>query len=400
MEKVQPHLTTEKGLLVGTGSTTIVLFLSGICVISSLYMTIPLLPIIADQYGITLQQAAWAGSVFSIFFAVGCLFFGAIAERVGLKNVLVAGMFGLSMMTFLVGMSSTFTQLLILRAVQGVMAASFSPPSITYIGVMFPESKRLSTIGLVTSGFLMSGIIGQIISSSIAVVADWHAVFYLFSFIYFIAALMLLLILKKDPGNSESKTFLSVMGQFQRTFQKGALRASFVIGITLLLSFIGMYTALENYVTTHFGYTATEILYTRACGIFGIILAPFAGKFADRFGIKAVLYTGFTSAIIGLTGLGLSTIPLLSIVMSVIFVAGIALIIPTMLALAGKLGGKQRGPATAVYTFFMFSGASIGPIAATFTLQSGLANLPFFLFAFVLLFGCFLIKFIQLPEKG
>lgn len=398
MEKIQPDMLQDEKLLTETKLTTAVLFLSGISVISSLYMIIPLLPFIANEYEVTMQQAAWAGSIFPVFFAIGCLFFGAVAERIGLKNVLVGGMIGLSIVTLFVGNANTFTQLLFLRALQGAIAATFSPPSITYIGVMFPPSKRLSTIGLVTSGFLMSGVIGQIISSFMAVYTEWQTVFYLFSAIYILAAILLFRILKKDD-NSPNKTFLTVVKQFRLPLQNPSLRASFCIGITLLLSFIGMYTALENYLMSHFGYSAKEILYIRAAGIFGIILAPFAGMFANRFGIKNVLFTGFISAVIGLIGLGFSKIPFLSVVMSVVFVAGIALIIPTMLALAGKLGGKQRGPATAVYTFFMFSGASIGPIAATLALQTGLANLPFFIFAVVLLFGLFMIQCIQFPKK-
>jgi len=399
MEKVQSERLPRDGLLTETNKTTVVLFLSGIAVISSLYMTIPLLPIIANDYGISLQQAAWAGSIFSIFFALGCLFFGAIAERVGLKNVLVGGMIGLSIITFFIGWAASFTQLLVLRALQGAIAATFSPPSITYIGVMFPEKKRLATIGLVTSGFLMSGVIGQFISSLMAVYTNWQAVFYLFSLIYLFVAFLLFFTLKKDPSTEEGKTFLTVIQNFGLPFKKRSLRLSFGVAITLLLAFIGMYTALENYLTTHFNFSGEEILSVRAVGIFGIIFAPFAGHLTNHFGIKKVLYTGFGSAIIGLVGLGLSTIAALSIFMSVVFTAGIALIIPTMLSLAGQLGGKQRGPATAVYTFFMFSGASLGPVVATQTLQTGWTNLPFFIFALVLGIGCLLVTFIHIPKK-
>src|SRR5699024_3315888 len=268
MEKFQTEIRPKDEFLKETNKTTIVLFLSGIAVISSLYMTIPLLPIIAVDYGISLQRAAWAGSTFSIFFALGCLFFGAIAERIGLKNVLVVGMVGLSLITFLIGLASDFTQLLVLRALQGAIAATFSPPSITYIGVMFPEKKRLATIGLVTSGFLLSGVIGQLISSLLAVYINWQAVFYLFSVIYILAAFFLFITLKKDSNTNKEKTFLTVIRSFRLPFKNHSLRLSFGVGLTLLLSFIGMYTALENYLTTHFHFSGEDILYVRAVGIF------------------------------------------------------------------------------------------------------------------------------------
>src|SRR5699024_10035338 len=266
MEKFQTEIRPKDEFLKETNKTTVVLFLSGIAVISSLYMTIPLLPIIANDYGISLQQAAWAGSIFSIFFALGCLFFGAIAERVGLKNVLVGGMIGLSIITFFIGWAASFTQLLVLRALQGAIAATFSPPSITYIGVMFPEKKRLATSGLVTSGFLMSGVIGQFISSFMAVYTHWQAVFYLFSLIYLLVAYVLFYTLTADTSTEEGTTFPTVIQHFGLPFKKRSLRLSFGVAITLLLGFIGMCSAPENSLTTHFHFRGEAILSVRAGG--------------------------------------------------------------------------------------------------------------------------------------
>jgi len=72
MRKTKPEISAE---LNNPRAVTIVLFLSGLAVISSLYITIPMHPHIAADYQLSANQAAWAGSIFSIFFAVGCLFF-------------------------------------------------------------------------------------------------------------------------------------------------------------------------------------------------------------------------------------------------------------------------------------------------------------------------------------
>ena len=70
---------------------TFALFWTGMVVLCSLYVTIPLLPKLSEIYHISISQAAWAGSVFSICFAIGCLFFGAVSDRYGKKNVMVVG---------------------------------------------------------------------------------------------------------------------------------------------------------------------------------------------------------------------------------------------------------------------------------------------------------------------
>ena len=66
--------------------TTGLLFWSGLIVMSSLYMTIPLIPTFSEAFHISAGEAAWAGSIFSIFFAAGCLLYGPLSERVGRKR--------------------------------------------------------------------------------------------------------------------------------------------------------------------------------------------------------------------------------------------------------------------------------------------------------------------------
>ena len=126
--------TVELAKVVNWGLLTFVMFWTGLVILCSLYMTIPLLSVFAEEFTITANQAAWAGSIFSIFFAVGCVFFGIMSEKFGLKRVMVFGILCLGALTILVGFASDFRQLLIFRALQGIASATFSPVAITYIG--------------------------------------------------------------------------------------------------------------------------------------------------------------------------------------------------------------------------------------------------------------------------
>ncbi|MNW00022.1 hypothetical protein D3C71_1954660 [compost metagenome] len=70
----------------------------------------------------------------------------------------------------------------------------------------------------------------------------------------------------------------------------------------------------------------------------------------------------------------------MAIIFSIIFVAGIALTVPTLISIIGQLGGTSRGTAVTLYTFILFIGATLGPIGAALLLQLG--SIPF---AFLLL---------------
>lgn len=51
---------------------------------------------------------------------------------------------------------------------------------------------------------------------------------------------------------------------------------------------------------------------------------------------------------------------------SIVFVAGISIIVPTLINAVGILGGEMRGAAVALYTFILFLGASAGPLVSSF----------------------------------
>jgi YNFM family putative membrane transporter len=378
---------------------TFLLFWTAIVVLSSLYITIPLLSVFSTSFNVSAGQAAWAGSIFSIFFSAGCLFFGAISDRYGKKNVMVIGLLCLSIITFCVGLADSFSWLLIMRALQGAAAATFSPVALTYIGIMYPPVKRVTTIGIISSGFLIAGIIGQLFSSFIVSIMDWNTVFFYLSILYMITTALFFFILPKDQITQENKNIFAIVKKFKIPFQHKPLILCNCIAIIVLLSFVGMYTALGHYLSTAYGFNDQEIFYVRAAGIFGILLSPFTGKFAQRFDIKKVLSSGFIFAILGLLIIGLSSNQYLVIAMSIVFVAGVALIVPSMLALVGQFGGKEKGIATSIYTFILFIGASIGPLLAAYILSTGYPKLPFIIFACLLGIGLLITVMIFSYEK-
>jgi len=378
---------------------TLILFWTGLVVLCSLYVTIPLLPVFAEAYGLSASHAAWAGSIFSVFFAAGSLFVGAVSDRYGRKSVMMIGLVCFSFITFLVGLSNSYSSLLILRALQGAAAAAFSPVALIYIGLMYPQTRRVTTIGIISSGFLIAGIIGQLISSLIESIYNWHAVFLILSAVYFITTIVLVIVLPEDEFQQGNNDLLAVIKKFKIPFSQKRLILCNSIAIMILLSFVGMYTALGNYLHTTCEFNEQEIFAVRAAGILGMILSPFTGRFVQRFGMKKVLVSGLGCSIIGLLIMGLIQQLWLIIIMSILFVAGIAVVVPSMLALVGQLGGDEKGIATSVYTFILFIGASIGPILATLILKTGILTLPFIVFSCILAGGLIIATSIFSAEK-
>ncbi|MEC1980866.1 multidrug transporter [Bacillus cereus] len=100
--------------------------------------------------------------------------------------------------------------------------------------------------------------------------------------------------------------------------------------------------------------TAEQILYFRLTGLFGMLLSPLAGRLTKRFEVRKVLQGGLLIAIFSLSSMGFVSYLSLLVMISVCFVIGIAISVPSLVSLVGQLGGKIRND-----TFYWFCSFSI-----------------------------------------
>ncbi|MBP3040461.1 MFS transporter [Bacillaceae bacterium Marseille-Q3522] len=377
---------------------TAILFWCGLVVVSCLYITIPLVTIFADSFAVTVDQAAWTSSAFSLFYALGFLVFGPLSDRYGRKKIIVFGLLALTIVTPILGVLDSLPALIFFRGLQGITAAAFAPAALAYVVEMFPIEKRVTAIAFVSTGFLMAGIAGQVFSSFISQQTGWNSVFYYLGGIYFLTTILVAMFLPKQNAQKNSGGLLEPFKQMGTILTKKSLLFCYFIAVTLLLSFVGMYTAFGNFLTEEFQLDSGQILVIRSVGIIAMLFSPFAGRFVAKFGIYRVLRGAIALAVIGLAILGISnSLPFL-VFMSVIFVAGISLTIPTLISLVGQLGGQNQGIAVTLYTFILFIGATLGPIIAVSILKTGSYLFTFETFAALLGIG-FLVSFAIGHEK-
>ncbi|MFE4713623.1 MFS transporter [Paenibacillus sp. NPDC056722] len=367
---------------------TMILCWAGMVIMSSLYVTLPLIPLFSDVFGVSSTQAATAGSIFSLGFAIGCLIYGPLSEKYGRKSVIFIGLIALTCISFLIGLVRDFSWIIVLRGFQGAAAATFSPVALAYAVEMFPAQKRVTAIGFITTGFMVAGIVGQVMSGIVSQYYGWSAIFYFLAVVYSITAILVLKFLPKADFQNPNSSILDPIRNIGKLFARKNLILAYLVALVLLMSFVSMSTVLGTYLSSStFGLNKQEILYVRSAGVLGMLLSPFAGLLAERFGTMKILRGGLLLAVLGLASLGLISNLTLLVIMSVIFIAGIALVGPALISLVGQFGGQSRGIAVSVYTFILFAGTSLGPIIAIQCMRTDNFSLTFILLALVLGIG-------------
>ncbi|MCZ3365962.1 MULTISPECIES: MFS transporter [Methanobacterium] len=374
---------------------TAVLFWCGLIVMSGMYLTIPLISVFSTSFNISPNDAAWTSTIFCIFFAAGCLVYGPLSDRYGRKKIILIGMVLLTIVSPLVGLFDNIYWIIALRAVQGLVAATFSPVALAYIVEMFPDTKKLTATGFLVTGFLMAGITGQVISGFINQYLSWNYVFSIMGIFYFITIFIVMALPYDDIQRPKSSVIRAIV-QMGSLFEIKTLVLTYAVDIMLLMSMMCMYTALGYYLSgPQFGLNSQEILYIRAVGIIGILFASTSGLLAKKFHFFSVLIAGLLIAAVSLILLGMVSNVILLTALSVVFVAGMAVATPNVIELIGQLGGKARGSALSIHTVILFIGAGIGPILATSLLTTGISSLPYLVMGIMLIIGVglsFLIK--------
>ena len=367
---------------------TAILSWSGMAVMSSLYVSIPLMSLFSEVFSVSLTQAATTGSIFSLGFAIGCLIYGALSDKYGRKQVIVVGMIALTVISLLLGIVDSFPLVIVLRGLQGAAAATFSPVALAYTVEMYPAEKRVTTVGFISTGLMVAGIIGQVMSGYVSQQYSWNAVFYLLAIVYAITALLVWWILPKGEISQAPSSILAPIKNMGKLFTQKNLVFTYVIALVLLMSFVNMSSVLGTYLSSPtFGLSKKEILYVRSFGIIGMLISPYAGWLSKRFGARTVLRSGLILAVFSLASLGfISNLPLLVIV-TILFIGGIALVVPSLVSIVGELGGKSRGIAVSVYTFILFAGTSVGPLLTIQFMKTDSFSLIFILAALVLCIG-------------
>jgi MFS family permease len=332
-------------------------------VLMQLYLAIPLAPIVGEALGSD-GAAAALGTAYSLAYALGLIIFGPLSDRYGRKPVLIPGMVALAIATGALFFASSMIMVGVLRAIQGLFAASFAAVTLAYVGEALPRRWRSTGIGAVATAFLVAGIVGQVYAQAVADVLGWQWVFGLAAPAFALAAVGLGTILVEPALRRAPSSLGQEYRELATLARQRQMALPYLALFTILLSFVAMYAALGPWLVTRFGLDSADVLLVRLAGLPGMVLAPLAGWLAGRFGAARVSIAGFGVAAAGLVLEAVTAGTLWQLVAaSAIFVAGIATVVPAMIALVGSRAGPARGGALGLGGLALFAGASCGPLA-------------------------------------
>ncbi len=135
------------------------------------------LPSIMRSFGTSLPQTEWVVLIYLLTITASLLFWGRVADQVGLSSIYLSGMFVFSIGSVVCYLSTTLLQLIAFRFLQAMGAAMMMATGPAIIKMVFPLGqlgKALGLVGVSTSIGLMTG---PVISGLLIHSFSWRAIF-------------------------------------------------------------------------------------------------------------------------------------------------------------------------------------------------------------------------------
>ncbi|MDQ0861310.1 putative MFS family arabinose efflux permease [Bacillus sp. V2I10] len=208
-------------------------------------------------------------------------------------------------------------------------------------------------------GFLMSGIIGQLISSALEAAFNWAAVFYFFAGMYAVVTVGMVFLIEEKKRGTVQKKFFSSLGSI---LQNKKLLLCYLLTFVMLMSFVAYYEGIHR---EYGGTVSNEALFwSKAAGLTGVFFSLISVKLIIKYGKLTIVRYALIGMILSFIFTFSSTNLYMSAGLSVLYTASLSVCIPAVISLIGEYGGRDSATAVSLYSFLLLAGASLGPLIA------------------------------------
>jgi len=174
-----------------------------------------ILPVVSRHLG-DLRLYGWVFSAFLLASLIGIVVAGTLADRVPLGRLMLAGLALFAVGLVIGGTAPDMTVLVAGRAVQGLGAGVV--PAVAYVAISrcYPEESRPRMFAVLSTAWVVPGLIGPAIAALVAAAVGWRWVFLGLIPLVIVAGILVVLALRHVPPPASPGTaavpYLAVLG--------------------------------------------------------------------------------------------------------------------------------------------------------------------------------------------
>lgn len=157
------------------------------------------------EFGLTDTQIGWIGTIFTLLYAFIGLPLGRLADRVSRRKLLSAGVAMWAALTAFAAWATSFPMLLVSRLGLAVGEAACAPTGTSWIGDLFPPSRRSRPLALFMLGVPVGGALSFFFSGPIAQRFGWRPAMIVAAIPALLLAPVVLMLPEPERGAAETR---------------------------------------------------------------------------------------------------------------------------------------------------------------------------------------------------
>ena len=339
-------------------------------------IVMPSLHISPHQFGLAVSSYAFSAGV-SGFLAAG------FADRFDRKRLLLFFYFGFMLGTLLCALATTYPLLLLARIVTGLFGGVIGSVALAIATDLFPLEIRGRVMGVISTAFAASQVLGLPAGLYLTGHWDWHAPFFAIIAIGVPAGVIIMLFMRPIVGHLTLKQEHSPLKHLINTITEPRYRLAFLLVMLLPTGGYMLMPFGTAYIVNNVGLTFAVLpMIYLVTGVSTIFVGPVVGKASDSFGKFPMFCLGSIVTLIMVpiwTNIG--HVPLATvIVINVILLAGIfSRMIPAQALISAIPEPAKRGAFNAVSASLQqFAGGVSAAVAGWLIVQRPNGSLAHF----------------------
>lgn len=146
-------------------------------IFANVYVTQPLLPTLAREFGISALESSWTFTVTTLTLGLSLIFYGALSDALGRRGIMILTLSGVVVCGVGLSLVQHYQGLLVLRAIQGLMLGGLPAIAIAYMNDEYSPRALALAVGLYIGGNTLGGIGGRLIGGFVGDWLGWHSAF-------------------------------------------------------------------------------------------------------------------------------------------------------------------------------------------------------------------------------
>ncbi|MBA4503316.1 MFS transporter [Marinobacterium marinum] len=259
---------------------TLALCLGSFMIFANVYITQPLLPMLAQAFEVSALQAGWTFTVTTLTLGLSLLIWGPLSDALGRRWIMLLTMSGATLVTLLLSFTESYTGVLVLRAVQGMLLAGLPAIAIAWMGDEFERPAMLLAVGLYIGGNSLGGISGRLIGGFVGDWLGWSDAFKVMTLLSVVCLIIFALLLPVSkhftPRPFKPRRMLADLGSHLRN---PVLLLAYLVGGFNFFIFINQY----SYIT----FVLADAPYNLPARVLGMLFLTYlAGTFGSAIAGK------------------------------------------------------------------------------------------------------------------